>query len=364
MNSNKLLLITSEFPPQPGGIGNHAFNLAKELSRTGYEVQVLTNNRSEKGRPERDFDALQAFKIHRVARSRFAVITYLNRFRQAYQLTRHNEPIFLSGKFSLWMGGILQLFFKRKFIAILHGKELLLPNLLASRFTNYCLKRFEAVVAVSNYTKSLVPNLSLNRVYVIPNGFQVEGNELKTSKPQTLKLITVGTVTERKGQHHVIRALPDLLKVFPGTEYHIVGIPTNQKKLTVLALKMGVSEQVHFHGEVTDTEKFRLLATASVFVLLSGKTVQGDVEGFGIAILEANAMGIPAIGAKGCGIEDAVKDGYSGILIDAANGNEFIKAVSDIENNYQLYSINAVEWSGNFSWEKIGKQYFKILETG
>lgn len=39
----KILLIASEFPPEPGGIGNHAFHLASSLQKRGFKIQVITD---------------------------------------------------------------------------------------------------------------------------------------------------------------------------------------------------------------------------------------------------------------------------------------------------------------------------------
>ena len=41
-NHKNILIFSSEFPPGPGGIGNHAFNLAKALSKVSFKVKVLT----------------------------------------------------------------------------------------------------------------------------------------------------------------------------------------------------------------------------------------------------------------------------------------------------------------------------------
>ena len=96
--------------------------------------------------------------------------------------------------------------------------------------------------------------------------------------------------------------------------------------------------------------------------MLSEETKNGDVEGFGIAILEANAFGIPAIGSKGCGIEDAIDDGETGYLVNVTDVNSILKAVTDINNSYSDFSKNSILWSKNFNWDKIVLQYLEILD--
>ena len=102
---------------------------------------------------------------------------------------------------------------------------------------------------------------------------------------------------------------------------------------------------------------YQLIEEADLFVTLSSPTDTGDVEGFGIAILEANFMGKPAIGSLGCGIEDAIDDGTSGTLVEHDNTSQFVDAVKNTLEHYEKYSKGARLWSHLFSWERIIKLY-------
>ena len=113
---------------------------------------------------------------------------------------------------------------------------------------------------------------------------------------------------------------------------------------------------------VSEQKKQQLLAESTLFVMLSNQTTTGDVEGFGIAVLEANAIGKPAIGALNTGIEDAIQDGYSGKLIEAQNGLELRTAIDTILNNYTAYSNQAQNWSTQFTWDKIIQKYIHVIE--
>lgn len=358
----KTLILTSEFPPQPGGIGNQAFNLAKGLQDNGFEIQLICDARSANGEPERIFDKNLSFEVIRIPRKKIIFRSYFNRIATAFSLLHQNELIVCSGKFSLWLGAFLSFFSKNKFIAIIHGSEILLPNKVLRKLTDLSLKRFDSIIAVSNYTKSLVSHLKLKNIEVVPNGFEM-GKKMKIeiSKAPVPVLITVGNMTRRKGQHNVINALPILLKQYPDLKYHVVGIPTEMETLKNLALNLGVEGAVVFHGKVSDAEKVVLLMNADIFVMLSETTNTGDAEGFGIAILEANSLGIPAIGAKGCGIEDAINEGVSGKLISNNDPKQFLMALEEILNNYEAYSKGAKQWSKNFSWNKVIKMYISII---
>lgn len=333
------------------------------MQDNGYAVKLMCDTRSKNGDTESSFDKNLPFEVVRIPRERIVLISYLNRIKTAFSLTSNSEIIICSGKFSLWLGGLISIFFKRKFIAVIHGSELRLPNMVLRKLTDISLKRFNQVIAVSNYTKSLVSYLDLKNTVVIPNGFEMDipVTILPKTKPVPV-LITVGNVTQRKGQQNIINALPNLLEKYPDLKYHIVGIPTERNKLEQLALKLNVENAIVFFGKVSENEKIELLQQADVFVMLSETTKAGDAEGFGIAILEANALGIPAIGSFGCGIEDAIKVGTSGKLINNKEPKELLFALQDVLNNYEVYSQGAKNWAQNFTWKKVIKRYLEILK--
>lgn len=360
---NKILFLTSEFPPQPGGIGNHAFHLAEGLQENGFDVTVLCDQRSASGEQELEFDGQVSFKIIRISRKKFIFKSYLKRISTAFSPGKRADIILASGKFSLWVGALLSLFLKKKYVAVIHGSEIKLRNPFLRNLTEFSLKRYGYVIAVSQYTKSLVAHLNLKNIHVIHNGFKMDIAETYTiNKDQMPVLITVGNVTVRKGQHNVIRALPDLLKKYPDLRYQIAGIPTDQIKLEKLALALGVEKSVEFYGQVEEDVKKQLLLKSDVFVMLSEKTKSGDVEGFGIAILEANALGVPAIGARDCGIENAIDDGRSGKLIHNKSSEQLEQALTEILNNYHTYSKGAKSWSTNFTWDKVLNTYLEVFK--
>ncbi|MAZ72112.1 MAG: glycosyltransferase [Flavobacteriaceae bacterium] len=359
----KLLLITSEFPPQPGGIGAHAHNLAKFLTKNNFEVTVLTDMRSALGQEERNFDFKQAYKVKRIPRKKFMLLTYLKRIYSAVALCNKNDVILVSGKFSLWIGGLLSLISSKKIIGVVHGSEVAMPASFRKVCTKWCVRQLTVVIAVSKYTKSLIADWDLAHIEVIPNGFSlasapVNGN--KSLKP--IRLITVGNVTERKGQQNVIKALPEILQKFPDAIYNIVGIPTEIENLLHLTKKLNVEHAVIFHGKVSEEEKIKLLQESTVFIMLSQTTATGDVEGFGIAILEANSVGVPAIGSKNCGIEDAISHNNSGILVDYYNSKAIVIALQTIIKEYDAYSNCAVTWSKQFVWDSVIKDYIKVVQ--
>jgi phosphatidylinositol alpha-1,6-mannosyltransferase len=362
IQDKKILILTSEFPPLPGGIGNHAYSLSNYLHKYGYDVSILTDFRS--GKDDLVFDKEQDFTTYRVNRNK---LTQFNRIKKAFSLAKKMETLICSGKFSLWVGGLLKsFFFKKQFIAVLHGSEIRAGGKISKALTQWSLKRFDKIIAVSNFTKAVAlkynPSLKID---VINNGFVIPNSTLLKSSIEVKgnpKIVTVGNVTHRKGQHNVINALPLLKKHFPTIHYHCIGIPTEEKTFKDLAKSLNLVENVTFHGALPLEDLVSVLNDTDVFFMLSNVLENGDFEGFGIAILEANTLGLPSIGSNNSGIIDAIKTGFSGELVDPKNKEEIAESFIKIMNNYQNYSSNAISWSSNFTWDKVGKKYIELIE--
>lgn len=353
-----MLLITSEFPPLPGGIGNHAYLLSKYLQKSDYDVTVLTDYRSEK---EDDFfDKQQHFSVTRVKRNFF---TYFNRFRLAFLLIKKSETVIASGKFSLWIAASMKLLFpKQKYTAVLHGSELTAGNKLQQHLTKWSLSQFDELIAVSNFTKQVALSLDSSfEIEVINNGIELKEYPNKLVKEEVLNLVTVGNLTFRKGQQNVIKALPLLKEKYKNVHYHCIGIPTEKEKFKALAVSLGVEDVVTFHGALSDVEKENVLQNSTLFIMLSD-IVKNDFEGFGIAILEANNMGLPAIGSENSGIADAISSGNSGFLVSPHDPEAIERAIAEILAHYERFSTNAKQRALDFDWNTIVKRYVTVIE--
>lgn len=364
MNKN-ILIITSEFPPQPGGIGNHALNLSLQLQKNGYKVTVITDQRDKNIDHDMVFDSTLEIQVVRICRKVPPFLTYLNRFGTAFPLIKNKDLILASGKFSLWLVGFYSLFFRsKKYIAVLHGSELGAGGKWGRKMTAWSLKRFEKLIAVSNFTRDLALNISSDLdIKVINNGYFPKANTPITfPRDSNLNVITVGNVTLRKGQQNVIKALPLIKSKYPDIKYHVVGLPTEKKIFSDLAKKLDVEDAVIFHGAVSNEKLQKQLASANVFFMLSDHLSNGDVEGFGIAVLEANDHFLPAIGSRNSGIADAIKDGYSGKLVDPHNPQEILDALEAIMADYENYAHQAKKWSEGFYWENVIQEYLKVME--
>ncbi|MBI9061380.1 MAG: glycosyltransferase family 4 protein [Marinilabiliaceae bacterium] len=365
----KLLIVSSEFPPGPGGIGNHAFSLAKALAAQNCQVWVVADANYAKNEEVKQFDQALPSGIHMRRVFRRGVQTYLGRIKKVASILRKEkiDTVILSGRFSLWIGGLLKMSaFRFKSIGILHGSEVRLKNQLWRRFTWWCIRQTNFLVPVSSFTHQLLPpQLQRKPFKVIENGIDplemnglIRDKELKGSPV----LLTVGNVTPRKGQHRVIKALPKIREKYPSVHYHVVGLPTYKEPFQQLAESLGVKDLVTFHGRLQHRHELgAVYSAADCFIMLSENQADGEVEGFGIVILEANYFKLPAIGAKGCGISAAIKDDYNGYLVDGDESDEILEKLHKVMENRCRLARDAYQWSVEHDWNKVVLKYIDVI---
>jgi phosphatidylinositol alpha-1,6-mannosyltransferase len=205
------------------------------------------------------------------------------------------------------------------------------------------------IVAISHWTGNLAGEIlrelgldrASDRVRVIPLGTDPQlfrpGLDpapliLKHGLPRGRWLVTVARLVPHKGIDNAIRALARLTGRYPDLRYAVVGQGSYRPALEQLARDEGVADRVHFLNDVSDPLVPLAYALAEVYVGISRRT-ERDVEGFGIALLEAQASGKPVVGGRNGGMPDAVKEGETGLLVDAENLAEVIDAIASLLNN-------------------------------
>ncbi len=363
----KILFLCSEFPPGPGGIGNHGFNLIKTLQQKGFEISVITNLENATPQESQNFAQKEQLEINYIQREGILPVQFRRVFA-AFSKVSTYQYVLCSGMFSLWMGGLLHLIFrKKKYIAIIHGTEVTDTNAIHQRFTKWALRKFNTVISVSKYTQEQIePKHTKINYEVIPNAISASDLQ-KHIIPEPIKwkgspsLLTVGNVTKRKGQQNIIKALPEIIKIYPDVHYHIVGLPSKKTEFEKLAHELKVQDYITFHGKVDTQTLYTSYQCCDIFAMLSEKQPDGDVEGFGIAILEANYFGKPAIGATACGIEDAIDEGNTGYKVPNNNPQLIAEAIQKVMNNYNHYHTHAKNWALKHDWNDIAHSYIKLM---
>lgn len=179
-------------------------------------------------------------------------------------------------------------------------------------------------------------------------------------------VLTVGRLVPRKGMDTVMQALPTLLEQHPDIVYLIAGTGPDRARLEGLANALRVNPYVRFLGHVAEPELPSLYAAADIFALVSREEPNGaDVEGFGIVFCEAGAAAIPVVGGRSGGVPDAVREGETGLLVDAASSAAVAAALGRLLDDSALRARlgqggrRAVE--EYYNWERMAREVEGLL---
>ena len=113
----------------------------------------------------------------------------------------------------------------------------------------------------------------------------------------------------------VLKALPKVLEKFPNLTYLIGGRGEYQKELEKIVFEKNLSKNVRFIGFIQDDEINNIMNACDVFVM-PNREEKGNVEGYGIVFMDANACGKPVVGGRSGGVNDDIIDGKNGVLVD------------------------------------------------
>lgn len=240
-------------------------------------------------------------------------------------------------------------------------------DVLRSLKTRWILGRADAIFATSCYLSDRARDyVSRDKeIFVTPFGVDVDVFAPRDRAPDPSAPIRIGCVKhleDKYGIRHLIRAVPRIRKQFSNIEVSIVGGGTQKQSYEDLVSRLGIEGIVRFSGEVPHSEIPELLKRMDIFVMPS------EIEGFGVAALEASAAGLPVLASKVGGIPEVVKDGETGILIPPGDQNAIAQAVVKLAQDPQLrHKLGengrrfVVE---NFTWTDLAGQiemYYKSL---
>jgi phosphatidylinositol alpha-1,6-mannosyltransferase len=347
----QLLIITRNHPPQTGGLENYSFNLIRELRRQ-LPLRVV---------------ALTRGKLHLIWFLPYALAIGL-------AFARHGSAprVHLCDGVLAPIGWLLKLFSRSRVSASVHGLDVTFAHPFYQRVVPPCLRRLDQIVCVSRSTRDecLKRGIPAERCAVIPNGINPEEIFLEADPGDLIQevetglgrrftgrkiLLTVGRLVKRKGvQWFVERVLPRLEADYV---YIVLGTGPEHAAIQAAVRRGNLRERVVLAGRRPDRLRNCLLNVADAFIM-PNISVPGDVEGFGIAALEAGACGLPVIAAGIQGICDAVIDGVTGHLVAERDADGFVSRIRTLKLDRTC--IRAVV-GDTYSWKKIGRVYAELL---
>ncbi|HLW30153.1 MAG TPA: N-acetyl-alpha-D-glucosaminyl L-malate synthase BshA [Brumimicrobium sp.] len=255
------------------------------------------------------------------------------------------------------------------FITTLHGTDITLVGRDKSfePVITFCLNQSNAVTAVSESLKQdtyrhfdtereikVIPNF-INNFSEDPLDIELERRR-KYAKDDERIVCHVSNFRKVKRVEDVIRVFHEINKNVK-SRLLLIGDGPERYNVEVLCRELKTCDRVMMVGKIRDTAN--LMSLADLFLLPS------QTESFGLAALEAMAVGVPVVSSNTGGIPEVNKHGYSGYLSDVGNIKEMaengIKILKD-DKTLNQFKVQAQEQARQFSLEKILPEYEELYK--
>ena len=190
-----------------------------------------------------------------------------------------------------------------------------------AKVRRYGLDRVDAVVAISRQIEEslIAGGVSASRVRTLYSGIDLSKNQPVPDGQVIRQMIgapngaillgTIANLFPRKGYEVMLRALPAIIRAVPAVQYVIVGSDESgyADRLKRLAQELKIADRVHMVGFQDPVQPF--LAALDLYVH------PALMEGFGIAVVEAMAMGKAVVATTTGGLPEVVAQGETGLLV-------------------------------------------------
>lgn len=344
----RIFFVSRAFPPVLGGIENHNHDLSVWLARLA-TVVLLANRKGKKALP---FFALKVF------------------FQLLFRV-RRGDVVLLGDGVLAPLGWLLRRLRGVCVVGIVHGLDVTYaPRLYQALWVRRWLRGLDGLIAVSAATRdeALRRGIPAAQVHVVPNGVEAAALRRAATAAPALPvplagrsmLLTVGRLVRRKGVawfvEHVLPGLPASMV------YVVAGDGPERERVEALVAAKGLQGRAIVLGRIDEAQKAALLQAAALFVQ-PNIVVPGDVEGFGIAVIEASACGTPVVAADLQGLRDSVIAGETGVRLpaqDAAAWIAWLRAwAPDAFDREQVAAATACA----FDWPAVAQRYLEVIRA-
>lgn len=372
-----ICMLTSEFPPDLGGISTYTYNISKKLIERGHNVTSITRGTYRKTYHEKIDDISvyhvrfipiypYPFKLHE-----FFVNKLFKTLESDFDLVHiHGSLVPIprtSCRVVFTSHGTAMRDIENMPIKSFH---FLIVKLLSKQLFNIekeLVKNADVVTAVSHScAKELKRLCMLNKeIAVVNNG--VDTNlfiPVKNKKKENYILYT-GRLETRKGLIDFIESAKYVCREHADIKFVLTGKGTIRKYLERKINNLGLKNNFYFAGFVSRSELLEYYQNATVYVLPS------YYEGLPTTLLEAMSCGIPSIATDVEGSSELVEDGENGLLVPPRNPERLAEAIlrlldddglrKKLGDNARRHVVN------NYDWEiitnKIEKIYINMIKN-
>jgi len=338
-SDKKVLLVTNDLGPRSGGIETFILGLLEGLPKNSLVIYTS----SQKGHAPFDTQLLEKFGAT-VIRDRAKILLPTPR------ITRKAVRILKQYKIqNVWFGAAAPLGLMASqlrnggasnIVALSHGHEVWWAKIpILKHILQKIIKDVDKLGYLGAFTKNEISKSTteVNKLVQVAPGIDTNYFQPKKPNPALIAryqlegrrvIVCVARLVHRKGQDQLIKALPSILEKFPDAILLIVGQGPIEQMLRNSARQLGVTHKVIFTGRVPHGDLADYICLGEVFAMPVRSRFFGfEVEGLGIAYLEASACGLPVVVGNSGGATDAVIDQVTGLLVDGTNVNEITDAI-------------------------------------
>lgn len=192
----------------------------------------------------------------------------------------------------------------------------------------------------SNYTRNCLVRLGCPRekIFKLPVGLRTEKYASQADKHshEKIRILTVARLVEKKGLEYGIKAIADLHPQLPDIQYDIVGEGALRDSLSELIKTLKATDYIRLLGPRNQSDLRQLYSNADIFLLPSVTATDGDMEGQGLVLQEAQASGIPIVSTLHNGIPEGVIADKSGFLVPEKDVDALAESLKKLITQPQL----------------------------
>lgn len=227
--------------------------------------------------------------------------------------------------------------------------------------TRFAYKNCHLIACGEMVKKNLQETYGLDSVTVIHNAVKpfdgeiVIEEQLAKGKMNGKFLIgNIGRLSEQKGMEYYIKAIPEVIKIYPETEFYIIGAGEDEEKLKRLCKEMAVT--VHFMGYRSDAQN--LMSQLDLVVLSS------LWEGLPLTPIEAFSVGKTIVATGVDGTLEIVKNGKNGLLVKPRNAHQIAEKINWMiehpEDRKKMEDSAKATFDGEFNFEVLAQSYINF----
>jgi glycosyltransferase involved in cell wall biosynthesis len=210
-------------------------------------------------------------------------------------------------------------------------------------------------VTVSESTKQDLLGLGFKRVFVVPEGLNFEPLKEVSEKENFPAVAYVGRLKRAKRPDDALRAFKIVKERIPEAELWVIGDGPLKKDLEKMA-----GEGVRFFGGLNDVDRRGLVRRSWVLINPSVR------EGWGLNVVEADALGVPCVAYDVPGLRDSIQDHQTGLLVKSGDVRFLAEGLFTLLKHEELrwrLSENVLKYSRNFCWDKTAGEFMSIAKA-